>query len=92
MWIITEDLLPDPDAEPGTYGNAVGVRSVNYKEGQESELTEEFRIKDDDDVIYYYGKATPDTDFDPLDDFGMPNAGCTSIEYKDKATQKWAAL
>jgi hypothetical protein len=39
-----------------------------------------FRCKDDDGEVYYYGKMQR-VDFDPLDDFAAPNAGCTTIEY-----------
>ena len=45
-------------------------------------------MKDDDNIIYYRGRCiwTEDEDLEtavigPLDDFGTPNAGCTSIEY-----------
>jgi len=35
---------------------------------------------DDDMNLYYEGKIIGDYDgFEPLDDFGMPNARCTSI-------------
>jgi hypothetical protein len=41
---------------------------------------------DDDGKLYYAGTIWGDYDgFEPLDDFGMPNAGCTSIEYKNDA-------
>lgn len=45
-----------------------------------------FRMYDDDGNLYYTGcyLATDDTDpdgFEPLDDFGAPNAGCTRIDY-----------
>jgi hypothetical protein len=40
---------------------------------------------DDDGIVYYYGKIVGDgcEGFEPLRDFGTPNAGCTSIQYKD---------
>jgi hypothetical protein len=43
-----------------------------------------FRMKDGDDNIVYEGKMVlgdeSDAEFSPLDDFGKPNYGCTSIE------------
>lgn len=42
-----------------------------------------FRMLDDDGEVYYYGVASEGVDFEPLDDFGTPNAGCTSIEYRE---------
>lgn len=55
-----------------------------------------FRMSDDDGVVMYSGRlyvpGVPAVDtlqhaqgFEPLDDFGAPNAGCTCIEYKDAA-------
>jgi|TARA_R100001530_G_scaffold110783_3_gene78010 hypothetical protein len=38
---------------------------------------------DDDGVLYYAGLIWGDYDgFEPLDDFGMPNAGCTEIQLR----------
>ena len=43
---------------------------------------ERFRMKDDDGIVYYKGVIYGDYEgFEPLDDFGMPNAGCVVIEY-----------
>ena len=35
---------------------------------------------DDDDNLYYEGTCS-ELDLYPLDDYGMPNAGCTKIKY-----------
>lgn len=50
-----------------------------------------FRMLDDDQEIYYYGRRLEESDadadyyaepeFSPLDCFGTPNAGCTEIQY-----------
>jgi hypothetical protein len=46
-----------------------------------------FIMRDDDGFIYYHGHAIWSDDdveagaYGPLGDFGMPNAGCTSITY-----------
>jgi hypothetical protein len=40
-------------------------------------------MKDDDGITYYEGEIYGDYDgFEPLDDFGTPNAGAVSIWYK----------
>lgn len=59
-----------------------------------------FRMYDDDGNLYYTGcyLVTDDTDpdgFEPLDDFGRPNAGCTRIDYFRGITdgkEAWAEL
>jgi len=52
---------------------------------------EQFRMFDDDGELYYSGSIWGDYDgFEPLDDFGMPSAGCTGIQYQnDKGEWGW---
>ena len=88
-WIITEDLNPEPGAKPGTNGNAVGVMGHETKAEDLPNLKYDFRMYDDDGELYYKGKASHPI-FDPLDDFGMPNAGATEIRYKIKG--RWETL
>lgn len=46
---------------------------------------EPFIMEDCDGEVYYRGKIAGEFDgFEPLDDFGMPNAGCTDIKYWDE--------
>lgn len=46
-----------------------------------------FKMFDDDHILYYSGRMITDEGaselacFGPLRDFGMPNAGCTLVEY-----------
>ena len=46
-----------------------------------------FKMYDGDGELYYTGRMitdegkTEEAYFGPLDDYGMPNAGCTSIRY-----------
>ncbi len=51
-------------------------------------LRQPFRLLDDDDIVCYEGFWVPLSDdatgFEPLDDFGMPDSGCTAIEYRQK--------
>lgn len=59
-----------------------------------------FRLKDDDGLIYCKGRilyTDPDNvgeteAFGPLDDYGTPAMGCTSLEYweKDPKTEKYS--
>lgn len=98
-WIIDRDHYPD--GEPGTYTNAVGL--TGPRGASQESLTAlaggfgtRFRMLDDDGNILYSGRMTGDCDgeagFAPLDDFGTPNAGCTSIEYHDADSGEWNQL
>lgn len=87
-WIITQDLLcdsKDPDdvsaVGRGNHGGLVGT------------LPYEFRLRDDDGLIYYYGRSNDresESAFTPLD-WSMGYAGCTSIEYKQDSGE-WEQL
>lgn len=88
-WRITRDFFPMSEAAEGTNGNALGVTGPrdapdDLVSAVGSELLgERFRMLDDDGNVYYEGRIVGDYDgFEPLDDFGMPNAGCTTIEYR----------
>jgi hypothetical protein len=89
-WKITNDVYADPQRKKGTLSNAVGLMGPrNCKVLQDKDMPFEFRMYDDDGLIYYEGitdKDPMDSDeedvFAPLNDFGTPNAGATRIEYK----------
>jgi hypothetical protein len=89
MWIITKDHCKteyDPRDQTGT-------QSVNFDEAKAASLVHRFRMYDDDDVLCYEGLANTNDSaaaFGPLDDFGTPNAGCTSIFYL--LGEKWEML
>lgn len=54
-----------------------------------------FRMYDDDGNLYYEGVSDDDDSsdaFDPLDDYGTPNAGCTTIKYRSSITGQWETL
>jgi hypothetical protein len=55
-----------------------------------------FRMYDDDGELYYsgwfLGDAESEDGFGPLDDFGRPDAGAVTIEYKNAKTGKWEEL
>lgn len=51
----------------------------------------EFRMFDGDGELYYSGWLYGDwTGFEPLEDFGLPNAGCTRIDHKTNGV--WETL
>ena len=89
-WIITKDLIAKTGDIPGTNLNAVGLagpRNATEVELAALALGEgtKFKMFDDDDELYYeglfLGDATSEEAFEPLDGFGLPNAGCTRIDY-----------
>jgi hypothetical protein len=104
--MITRDLIADPNSEPGTNLNAVGVKGPSNLSDTDAILLElgngvPFRLLDDDRNVYYYGRRLEESDADddydaepelaPLDCFGLPNAGCTIQEEKNKEG-KWEAI
>ncbi len=76
-WVITRDYLAQSDKD---IKSAVGVCGPQFK--SKANCIHKFRMIDNDGSIYYHGLCSDDSSFDPLDDFGMPNAGCTEIQYK----------
>lgn len=83
-WIIDKDHLADPTKPPKTNANAVGIAGPRSYTGDGKELTHKFRMLDDDRELVYEGRSHDSSSFAPLDNFGMPNAGCTIIQYWDK--------
>ena len=82
MWQITYDHLEN---------KAVDVKSRNFKPG--TNLTEKFKMYDDDGNLCYSGfsdDSESEDGFAPLDDYGTPNVGCTYIEYWRNG--KWEIL
>lgn len=88
-WLITDDHLAAPHAEPGTYQNAVGVFGGNDTPFTPEEIRTLglwFKMYDDDGELYYSGYCLCDEGeslFNPLDDFGLPNAGASEIHYRN---------
>ena len=76
-WTITRDYI-DNGAETGLTGP--------FNKSRHTDNETEFRMYDDDGELYYAGKIWGDFDgFEPLDDFGMPSAGCTEIRLRDSS-------
>lgn len=90
-WIITKDHLADDD--PETFKSNVGVTGPADADPAHLSLLAKgkgrtFYMYDDDGECYYTGRCvwTPmpayvEWEFAPLDDFGLPNAGCTQIKW-----------
>ena len=80
-WIIDNDYISGgSDNRKGTSGprgiSPEMLHSLKSGEG------DKFQMFDDDKELYYSGRIVGDYyGFEPLDDFGEPNAGCTLIKY-----------
>ena len=85
-WIITDvgnGLGLDED---------VGTSSHDSKKNWESRPHQQFKMYDDDGILYYKGTIFGEYDgFEPLENFGMSNAGCTDIQYKN-IIGEWESL
>jgi hypothetical protein len=89
-WVIDKDHISQDlgivDFKPRNDTNLMGPRNISpeariaLKDGE----GEKFRMLDDDGEVYYEGRIVGGDymGFEPLDDFGMPNAGCTEIQYQ----------
>lgn len=88
-WTITKDYLADPLARPCTNSNAVGIvggtrgAMLTAQQIIDHPDAKRFRMLDDDGETYYEGFLVGDDEFAPLDNFGEPNAGCTSIQVQE---------
>ncbi len=89
QWTITRDLLAEDDPRParrGTNANAVGIVGPRGATLTSEQIIAEpgslmFRLYDDDGgALCYEGWLIGGDEFAPLDQFGQPNAGCTSIK------------
>lgn len=82
MWKITRDLRHEPaTAVFGTsQPSAVGQQSPDF---DESKAKYEFRLSDGQGYVYFYGVSDDNTSQEPLS-FGMSEAGCEKIEYKQE--------
>ena len=101
QWTITIDRIAEAGAKPTTNANAAGLTGPGTATMTAAEILADphslkFRMREDGGALYYEGACylpeglTGDA-FSPLDDFGEPNAGATSIEYETK-TGVWETL
>lgn len=54
-------------------------------------LPVKFKLLDDDGIMYYSGRMKTH-EFNPLDEYGEPHDGCTTIMYYNDDTKKWETL
>jgi len=81
-WIITKDHIADNSEPEQSNCNAKGVQGPRYGDPTLDTNPKDFQMYDDDGNLYYDGTIFGKYEgFEPLDDFGMPNAGCTGIKY-----------
>lgn len=96
-WIIVNDSTADTAYPEATNMNSRGVVGPhNAPDTLVAQLRKgkgrAFRMYDDDGELYYSGRIIGSEEFEPLDDFGAPNAGCTEIRYRNPTTNKWETL
>ena len=94
-WTISVDHFPDADAAPGTNCNAVGIvgprsATMTHDEIMKHPESRAFRMLDDDGELMYSGRIVGGDGFEPLDNFGTPNAGATEIQYH--VNGRWETL
>jgi hypothetical protein len=81
-WIITKDYYAERYQEKSSVGT-MGPHDISPKIQEQLTKGEgiKFRLLDDDNELLAEGlQIEGDTDgFAPLDDFGMPNWGCTTL-------------
>jgi hypothetical protein len=88
-WLITRDYVSN-EQDRGT----IGPRGCPLTGEEITAVGIRFRMLSDDGELYYeglYSGPDDETLFAPLEDFGMPNAGATTIEYRN-AAGAWEAL
>jgi hypothetical protein len=103
-WLVVTDHLDGSDADVTGPWGASEERIARLREAAaagperagEYPDAEWFQMLDDDGELYYTGvragESQYDDGFEPLDDFGKPNAGCTEIRYLNTATGEWVTL
>ena len=82
-WLITVDKLADEYSnESGMIGPMTATMGIDEITSHPDR--QHFRMYDDDGVHYYSSYLVGGDGFEPLDDFGTPNAGCTEIHYRNQ--------
>lgn len=81
MWVVDKSYIDNEDGcmDGKSYKPVVIMGPDGWHPGDKEIY--HFQMFDDDDNLYYEGYSDRES-FTPLDDFGMPNAGCTTIKYK----------
>lgn len=88
-WMITKVFDPDCVSEVATIGPRGG--NPNIRASWPNVVP--FRMRDDDNALVYEGITDHPHSFAPLHGFGLPNYGCTTIEYRSRGKSgKWEVL
>jgi hypothetical protein len=103
MWRITKNIIDAEELEHlmGTEDQVQAVlpKSSDFVEEEfANQPTMEFRLRDDDEEVYFEGliwktdilNSPEDVAFAPLDHLGY-GYGCTDLQYRDKHG-KWVTL
>jgi hypothetical protein len=95
-WVITVDHLYEPGDELPSRVGTQGPHDATEAQLAKAAEGREWRVLDGDGIEYYSGRiCTEDepgteADFAPLDDFGGPDAGAVTIEYREGG--RWVTL
>lgn len=96
-WITRDHLWREGDSTPNR-ADVSGPYGAHHSMLEIVQAGRKFRMRDDDRILVYegwmavFGDDSEVTGFEPLDDFGMPDAGCTIIEYLEPTTLRWEPL
>lgn len=95
-WLITRDFYAQRTGDQSSVGT-IGPSSISKDVEERLKKGEgvKFRLYDGDDELYaeglqIEGNSGADGSFAPLDDYGMPNWGCTDM--KQLQNGKWETL
>ena len=92
-WKVTRDHIKDrhDPTDPCKVGRAgEDWDEAKYKQEKKQGRAWDFRLYDDDRILYYTGVGYGVVDFDPLD-WGTWYAGCTIMEWREKG-KDWGVL
>ncbi|MGH7239877.1 MAG: hypothetical protein ACREHG_07405 [Candidatus Saccharimonadales bacterium] len=95
-WRITRDHLAGAFADIYGPWNSTDeqIEVLRHPVKNADQLTR-FRIYDDDDELYFsgyfFGDSESEDGFGPLDDYGLPDAGATRIDYL-RENGEWETL
>lgn len=82
-WLIYESYIEDNSFGRATPVEVFGPSGISDEnnESLEAGKGQGFELYDDDGNLYYKGRLIGEFEgLEPLDDYGMPNAGCTAIK------------
>ena len=75
-WVITEDHVLYCKSRVGV----MGPRDCKFSSDEIKSKGKKFAMHDDDGNLHFKGYLLGGSGFEPLDDFGMADTGCTRIK------------